>query len=110
MGVCQVEYAVSMWLVKCGFGIQTELTTSDLVQQRRQPHALLDLLPAEKLTAVRGLLEVMAGPLSRSLVLAPVEEEELTAETAADIESARASLRRGEGIPHDDILREFGLG
>lgn len=89
--------------------MQTELTPSDLVQQRRQAHALLDVLSAEKLTAVRSLLEVMAEPLSRSLALAPVEEEALTDETVAEIAAARASLRRGEGIPHDEILREFGL-
>ena len=28
----------------------------DVIQQRQQAHALLDLLPDEKLTAVRGLL------------------------------------------------------
>jgi hypothetical protein len=89
--------------------MRTELTPSDLAQQRRQAHALLDVLTAEKLTAVRSLLEVMTEPLSRSLALAPVEEEELTDETAAEIAAARGSLRRGEGIPHDEILREFGL-
>jgi hypothetical protein len=76
---------------------------------RQQAHALLDVLSAEKLTAVRGLLEVMAEPLSRSLALAPVEEEEITAETAAALDSARASVNRGEGVSHDEILREFGL-
>ena len=81
----------------------------DLNQERRQAHALLDLLPAEKLNAVRGLLEVMVEPLARSLALAPVEEEELTPETTAALEGARASLARGEGIPHEEILREFGL-
>lgn len=81
----------------------------DLVQQRRQAHALLDMLPAEKLHAVRSLLEVMVEPLARSLALAPAEEEELTEETAAALERARASLREGKGIPHDEILREFGL-
>ena len=40
---------------------------------------------------------------------APVEENELTPETAASLDRARASLARGEGIPHEDILREFGL-
>ncbi|HTP85324.1 MAG TPA: hypothetical protein VMJ34_00175 [Bryobacteraceae bacterium] len=45
-----------------------------------------------------------------SLSLAPVEEEELTAETAVSFEEARASLDRGEGIPDEEILREFGLG
>ena len=47
--------------------------------------------------------------LSSALASAPVEEEEITAETAAAIDRARASLARGEGIPHEEILREFGL-
>jgi len=82
---------------------------SDSTQERQQAHALLDMLPAEKLTAVRSLLEVMVEPLARSLACAPVEEEEVTPETAAALERARASLARGEGIPHQDILHEFGL-
>ena len=81
----------------------------DLTQERRQAHALIDMLPAEKLNAVKGLLEVMVEPLSRSLALAPVEEEEITPETAAALDCARASLARGEGIPHEETLREFGL-
>jgi len=48
-------------------------------------------------------------PLSRSLALAPVEDEELTPETAAALDRACASLARGEGVPHEDVLREFGL-
>jgi hypothetical protein len=63
----------------------------NLNQERRQAHALLDLLTAEKLNAVRSLLEVMVEPLSRSLALAPVEEEEITADTAAALARARAS-------------------
>jgi hypothetical protein len=78
-------------------------------QERRQAHALLDALPAEKLNAVRTLLEVMVEPLARSLALAQLEEEDLTPDTAAALDRARASLARGEGIPHDEILREFGL-
>ena len=78
--------------------------------EKQQAHALLDMLPVEKLTAVRSLLEVMVEPLSRALASAPVEEEEITSETAAALDRARASLARGEGIPHEDILREFGLG
>jgi len=78
-------------------------------QERQQAHALLDMLAAEKVPAVRSLLEVMVEPLARSLALAPVEEEEVTPEAAAVLDRARASLARGEGIPHDEILREFGL-
>jgi len=44
----------------------------DRAQEWQKAHALLDTLSAEKLTAVRGLLEVMVEPLSRSLAMAPV--------------------------------------
>lgn len=82
---------------------------SNLDQERRQAHALLDALPAEKLNAVRGLLEAMVEPLGHPLALAQVEEEDLALETTAALDHARASLARGEDIPHDEILREFGL-
>lgn len=82
---------------------------SNLDQERREAHALIDALPAEKLNAVKSLLEVMVEPLARSLVLAQAEEEELTPDTATALDRARSSLAHGEGIPHDEILREFGL-
>ncbi len=76
---------------------------------RREAHLLLDVLPDEKVEAVRSLLEVMVEPLSRSLAMAPVEDEDLTPETAAALDRARASLARGEGVSHEEVLREFGL-
>jgi hypothetical protein len=79
----------------------------DPATERREAHALLDLLPGEKLNAVRNLLEVMVEPLARSLALAAVEEASVTAETGAALDRARASLARGEGIAHAEILREF---
>jgi hypothetical protein len=51
----------------------------------------------------------MGEPLARSLRLAAAEEEELTPETVEALKRAEASLARGEGIPHEEILREFGL-
>ena len=81
----------------------------DFTQQRQQVHALINVLPNEKIAALYGLLEVMVEPLSRSLAMAPVEDEELTPETMAAIHRASASLDRGEGISHEEILREFGL-
>ena len=85
------------------------MTEPNSDQQRREARALIDALPAEKLSAVKSLLEGMVEPLARSLALAQVEDEELTPEAAAALDRARASLARGEGIPHDEILREFDL-
>ncbi len=82
---------------------------TNLQSEREQAHLLIDVLPDEKLMAVRSLLEVMIEPLSRSLAMAPVEDEELTPETAVALDRARASLARGEGVSHEEVLQEFGL-
>ena len=81
----------------------------DLTDERQEAHALLDLLPPEKLNAVRSLLEVMTDPIARSLASAPVETEPISEKEAAALDAAHASIKRGEGIPHEEILREFGL-
>jgi hypothetical protein len=70
---------------------------------------LADALPAGKLSAVKSLLELMVEPLARSLALAQAEEEELAPDGDTALDRARQSLARGEGVSHDEILREFGL-
>ena len=69
-----------------------------LARDRRDTHALIDVLPAEKLTAVKILLEVMVEPLARSLALAEAEDE-LAPETIAALDRARTSLARGKTAP-----------
>jgi hypothetical protein len=80
---------------------------------RQQAHQLLDRLAPAQFTAVAQLLEVLATgpePLLHSLSQAPVEDdEEITPDTAAALDRARVALARGEGISHEEILREFGL-
>jgi hypothetical protein len=80
-----------------------------MANSKDHAHKLIDRLPPEQLTAVVVVLEAMLDPLSLGLASVPVEEEEITSETAATLDRARASLARGEGIPHEAILREFGL-
>ena len=38
-----------------------------------------------------------------------MESEPVSAEEAEALDEAHASIARGEGIPHEEILREFGL-
>lgn len=82
---------------------------TNLQSERQQAPLLLDVLTGEKLVAVRSLLEVMIEQLSRSIAMAPVEDEDLTPETAEALDRARAPLARGEGTSHEEVLREFGL-
>jgi hypothetical protein len=51
----------------------------------------------------------MVEPLAHSLAGAPVEKQDITPETAAALDQARASLARGEGVPHEEIRREIEL-
>lgn len=76
---------------------------------KQHAHQLLDQLDAGQLAAVVQLLEVMTDPLARSLASAPVDDEPVSVEEAAALDAAHASITRGEGIPHEEILREFGL-
>lgn len=76
---------------------------------REQAHDLLDLLPDDKIPAVRTLLEAMIEPIARSLASTVVDHEEPTPETIAAIKKGRGCLARGEGVPHEDVLREFGF-
>ncbi len=85
---------------------------TNVIEDRLHAHALLDILPADKVNAVLNLLEEMvpdAGmSLAATLAKAEVEDEEITPEMATRLDRARASADRGETIPHEATLREFG--
>ena len=81
----------------------------NLNQERQQAHALLDMLPAEKLNAVRSLLEVMVGPVSRALANAPIDDEPVTEEEERAIAEAREWLKHNPGIPFEQVVAELGF-
>jgi hypothetical protein len=81
----------------------------DLIQERQQAHAYLDRLRPEQLCAVRGLLETMLDPVSRALVNAPIEDEEIGAEEESEVAEAREWLKHNEPIPHEKLLADLGL-
>ena len=49
------------------------------------------------------------NPLAHSLANAPLDDEPVSDEEAREIAAARAALNRGEGVPHEKVLAEFGL-
>jgi hypothetical protein len=76
---------------------------------KERAYKLIDRLAPNQLSALVSLLETMLDPVARSLAQAPVEETPASPDEAAALDEARSALDRGEGIPHEDILREFGL-
>lgn len=51
----------------------------------------------------------MTDPVARSLANAPRTIEPVSEEEVREIALACAFLDRGEGIPHEEVLAEFGL-
>jgi hypothetical protein len=76
---------------------------------KQQAHELIERLSNGQASAVVGLLEAMLDPVSVALANAPIDDEPVSEEEAREIAEARASIARGEGIPHEEVLREFGL-
>jgi hypothetical protein len=76
---------------------------------RQYAHDLIDRIAPGQVDAVVGLLEIMLNPFARALASAPYDDEPVTEEEAREAEASKKSLARGEGIPHEQILAEFGL-
>ena len=79
------------------------------MNERQQAHDLIERLAPSQISAVVRLLELMTDPVARSLANAPLDDEPVSEEEAREIAAARASLDRGEGIPHEKVLAWFGL-
>jgi hypothetical protein len=77
--------------------------------ERQHAHELIDRMAPGQIAAVVGLLEIILDPLARTLASAPYDDEPVSAEEAREVEAAKASLARGEGIPNEEVLSEFGL-
>ena len=74
-----------------------------LTAEHQQLLELASRVPEAQVPAAKRILEALIfDPAS-------LDDEELLPEVIASIEEARASIARGEGITHEEILREFGL-
>ncbi len=82
-----------------------------MANEKQHAHELIEQLPPHQLSAVVGLLESMIDPVSRKLAAAPIDDEPETEEEGRELEQAKEWLRQrgGKGIPHEEVLRDFGL-
>jgi hypothetical protein len=77
---------------------------------RRTLHDLVDRIPEEELSAAQRFLEYLAvSPAYRAALSAPPDDEPVSDGDAAAIARALEEIRTGKVVPHDEVLREFGL-
>jgi hypothetical protein len=77
--------------------------------EKQHAHELIDRMAPGQIAAVVGLLEIMLDPLAHALANAPYDDEPVSDAEARDAEARKASLARGEGAPHEEVLAKFGL-
>jgi hypothetical protein len=77
-------------------------------EKQRAQHLLSQLAP-EQVAAVVHVMQVMPDPFARMLANAPFEDEEIGPAEQAAVAEAREWLKQNEGIPHKDVLADFGL-
>ena len=82
-----------------------------MTDSREQAHQLIDRLPEPQVSALVGLLESIVDPVAGARRSAPIDDQPLTAEEDEALSRADAWLeqRGGRGIPHEEVLAEFGL-
>jgi hypothetical protein len=78
---------------------------------KQQAHELIERISTAQASAVVGLITSMLDPVDRAIANAPFEDEEISEEETRAVAASKAWLAEhpGEGIPHEEILREFGL-
>jgi hypothetical protein len=76
---------------------------------KQQALEVINRLSTGQVSAVVGCSKPCSIPSSSPSPTPPYDDEPVSAEEAREIAEARASLARGEGIPPEEVLREFGL-
>ena len=79
-------------------------------EEKQHAHELVERLDAAQIpTAVRFLEFMLLDPVSRALATAPYDDEPLSDAERRAIDEANEWLKHNEGIPHEEVLAEFGL-
>jgi hypothetical protein len=82
-----------------------------MADTKEHAYGLIARLPQAQLSAVVGLLEAMLDPVSHAIANAPPDDEPESEEERQAVAESKTWFERqgGQGIPHEEMLAEFGL-
>ncbi len=80
-------------------------------REKEQAHELIERLGPKQVSAAVGLLEALLDPVSRAIANAPADDEPETAQERQEVAESKAWFEQqgGQGIPHEEVLAEFGI-
>jgi len=82
-----------------------------MAADKQHAHELIDQLAPSQLPAVVGMLESLLDPVARAIANAPIDDEPESADERQAVAKSKAwfKQRGGQGIPHEEVLADFGL-
>lgn len=78
---------------------------------KQEAHELIERISVAQASAVVTLITSMLDPVDRAIANAPFEDEPISEEENRAVAASKAWLAEhpGEGIPHEELLAEFGI-
>ncbi len=78
---------------------------------KQEAHELIERISTAQASAVVTLITTMLDPVDRAIANAPFEDEPISDEENRAVAASKAWLAEhpGEGTPHEEMLREFGI-
>jgi hypothetical protein len=81
-------------------------------EARTKLHDLIESLPSEDVPTALRILEALnssSDPVPMAFRDVPIDDEPETEEERAAVAEARRDLEEGSVIPHDEVMRKYGL-
>lgn len=78
---------------------------------KEHAHELIERLEPSQVPAAIGMLEALLDPVSRAIANAPIDDEPESEQERQAVAESKAwfKQRGGQGIPHEEVLADFGL-
>jgi hypothetical protein len=82
-----------------------------MAADKQHAHKLIDQLAPGQVPAAIGMLERLLDPVARAIANAPIDDEPESQDERQAVAKSKAwfKQRGGQGIPHEEVLAEFGL-
>jgi hypothetical protein len=82
-----------------------------MAADKEHAHELIERLAPSQVPAAIGMLESLLDPVARAIANAPVDDEPENEEERRAVARSKAwfKQRGGQGIPHEEVLADFGL-
>ena len=82
-----------------------------MAADKQHAHELIDQLPPSQVPAAIGMLESLLDPVARAIATASTDDEPESENERRAVAKSKAwfKQRGGHGIPHEEVLADFGL-